>query len=113
MAINHGWGKFANFAERSEKFAAIVISPTVSLALATFAEFFCAILVVVGLATRLSLIPLIITMAVAFLIAHAGDPFTDKEPALLYLIAYSVLFLSGPGRFSLDTMLFGRGEPAD
>jgi putative oxidoreductase len=55
-----------------------------------------------GLFTRLSVIPLIITMLVAAFVAHAGDPFSSKEPALLYLIPYLALLFSGPGKFSLD-----------
>src|SRR5687768_15517443 len=43
---------------------------TASFALATFAEFFCGLLVMLGLATRLAVIPLIITMATAVIFAH-------------------------------------------
>jgi len=62
----------------------------------------------IGFITRVSLIPLIITMIVAVFVAHAGDPFSDKELGLFFLITFIVLFLTGPGKYSLDRKLFGK-----
>lgn len=79
-----------------------------SLALTVFAEFVCAILLILGLATRLATIPLIITMVVAGFIVHGNDPFGKKEMALLYLAVYFVLLITGPGKYSLDNSLGGK-----
>ncbi len=57
-----------------------------SLALATFSEVLCSLLIIFGIFTRMSLIPLIITMMVAAFIHHAADPFAQKEKALLFLL---------------------------
>tara|TARA_R110000850_G_scaffold80862_1_gene173485 strand:- start:24024 stop:24452 length:429 start_codon:yes stop_codon:yes gene_type:complete len=73
-----------------------------SLALTVFAEVICSILIIVGLGTRLAAIPLMLTMATAFFIVHAADPFQRKELALFFLIVYLVLFLTGSGKYSLD-----------
>lgn len=73
-----------------------------SLVLAVFAEFFCSILVGLGIGTRLAAIPLIITMSVAAFIAHGSDPFGRKELALLYLVVYVFLLFTGSGKFSVD-----------
>ena len=63
MLFGHGWGKLLNFSEYAEKFPdPIGLGVTVSLILAIFAEFVCSILVVLGLATRLAVIPLIDTV---------------------------------------------------
>jgi putative oxidoreductase len=75
---------------------------TGSFVLVVFAEFVCSILVMLGLATRLAVIPLIIDMATAVIFAHANDPFAVKEKALLYLIIFLLLLVVGPGRYSLD-----------
>lgn len=85
----------------------IGLGPGLSLVLSAFAEGICGILVVLGLGTRLASIPLIINMAVAGFIAHAADPFGTKEKALLFLIVFIVLFLTGSGKYSLDQKLFG------
>lgn len=76
-----------------------------SLALAVFSEFFCSILLILGLFARASLIPLIITMFVAAFIHHSGDPFLQMERALLFLLIFIVLFITGPGRFALGRIV--------
>jgi putative oxidoreductase len=80
----------------------IGMGPAISLVLAVFAELFCSILIGFGLFTRLAALPLIITMAVAAFIAHAGDPFKQKELALIYLVIYIVLLIIGSGKYSVD-----------
>jgi putative oxidoreductase len=104
--LAHGYPKLIHYADRMEKFSDPfgLGSPT-SLALAVFAEFFCSILLALGLFTRFALVPLIITMATAAFIAHAGDPFGDREKALLYLLPYLGLFFTGPGKISLDGLI--------
>jgi putative oxidoreductase len=76
-----------------------------SLVLAVFAEVFCSILIMLGLFTRLSAIPLIITMLVAWLMVHISDPFGDQELPVFYLVSYVVLFLQGAGWYSLDSLM--------
>lgn len=105
MAFGHGLGKFQKLLSGNEiKFLdPFGLGPTVSFALATFAEFFAALLIVLGLLTRISSFSLIITMAVAAFIAHADDPFSRQEKSLMYLGSYILLFLTGPGKYSLQT----------
>jgi putative oxidoreductase len=70
--------------------------------LAVFAEFLCAVFVLIGFKTRWASIPIIITMLVAAFIQHAGDPFGSKEKALLYSVVFIAIFLLGPGAYSVD-----------
>lgn len=103
MAYSHGFPKLAKLFRGDFGFAnPIGIGELPSLVLAVFAEFFCALLVVIGFRSRLATIPLMITMFVAAFIQHAGDPFSKKEFGLLYFFAYLVLFLMGPGKYSID-----------
>lgn len=81
------------------------LSPVISLALAVFAEVLCSILILIGLATRLATIPLIITMLVAVFVFHLNDPFANQELGLLYLFLYLPLMILGSGRFSVDRVL--------
>jgi len=104
--LTHGYPKLQRLMAGEMRFGdPLGLGPEVSLVLAVFAEFFCAILVMLGLGTRLAAIPLIITMAVAAFIAHAADPFGRKEMALLYMISFVVLLLTGSGKFSVDYFL--------
>lgn len=76
-----------------------------SLYLTVFAEFFCSIFLLIGLGTRLALIPLIITMIVAVFIVHAPDGFDKKEMGLHYLLVYVFLLVAGPGKYSVDQLI--------
>jgi putative oxidoreductase len=84
------------------------LGPVVSLGLTVFAEFLCSILVGIGLGTRLAVVPLMVTMAVAAFISHGNDPFARKEMALLYLIIYITLLVTGSRKYSMDRLLFRR-----
>ncbi|MDP3467331.1 MAG: DoxX family protein [Daejeonella sp.] len=106
VMLTHGYPKFQKILDGDLKFGDPVgLGEIPSLYLSTFAEFLCAILVIMGLYTRLSLIPLIINMSVAFFIVHAADDFGTKEKSLLFLGMFIVIFLCGPGRFSVDNRL--------
>lgn len=103
MLFGHGLGKLMQYSEKSAVFPdPLGVGSPLSLALAIFAEVVCSLAVVLGLFTRAALVPLMVTMLVAVFIIHADDPWQKKEFALLYLIPYFVLFLTGPGKYSLD-----------
>jgi len=106
MAFSHGWGKLGRLGDDPIKFAdPFGTGPAVALGLAVFAEFFCALAVVLGVATRAAVIPLIITMLTAALIIHGDDPFGKKELALMYVTPLLTLLFTGPGRYSVDAFL--------
>ncbi|MBN8572095.1 MAG: DoxX family protein [Ignavibacteria bacterium] len=84
-----------------------------SLMMAIFAEVFCSILVILGLGTRIAVIPLIITMLVAVVLVHANDPFGKKELGLMYLTIYMFLIVVGSGKYSLDESLLRRQRRDD
>lgn len=108
--LTHGYPKLIRLFESGEiKFGdPIGIGPAASLGLAVFAEFFCSILVGLGLYTRLATIPLIITMLVAAFIAHGDDPFGRKELALMYILVYVTLLVFGGGKYSIDKWISGK-----
>ena len=106
MAFGHGLGKMENYSDAVDSFPdPIGIGSQLSLLLAIGAELFCGVLIAIGLATRFTVIPLIITMATAFFIIHSGDAFGDKEMSFLYLAMYLVIFIVGPGKYSVDNMI--------
>ena len=111
MMLAHGWGKVLSFTEKSVNFSdPLGVGSEVSMALATSAEFFCAFLVVIGLATRLAAIPLAFTMLTAALVIHADDPWAKQEFALLYAVPFLTLILTGPGKISVDGWLTRRSK---
>lgn len=104
MALGHGWGKLSNFSQVAQQFPdPLGLGSGLSLGLTVFAEFFCSLALIFGVATRAAVIPLIITMATALFMIHGDDPFGKQEKALLYLIPYVAILVAGPGRFAIDS----------
>lgn len=107
MAFAHGLPKLLKIFAGDFSFGdPIGVGPAASLILATFGEFVCGLLIAAGFFTRLSTIPYIITMLVAAFIAHGGDGWGKMSFPLMYAAAAIVLFITGPGRYSLDQKLF-------
>lgn len=106
--LTHGIGKFEKlFSGEPITFPdPIGVGATASLALVVFSEVFCSLFLIFGIATRLSSIPLIITMLVAVFIAHAADGFGKQELPLLYTVIYIVLVISGSGRIAFDNWMY-------
>lgn len=106
MIAGHGYPKMLNFQQIVPKFMSFMgLGPTVSLSLAIFAEFFCSLALILGLFTRFALIPLIITASVIVFMANDGAIVGKGELGFMYLAAYVVLFITGPGKFSVDAMI--------
>lgn len=88
--------------------------PKLNAILAGGTECVGGLLLLVGLGSRLVSVPLIFTMVVAYatadkeaLAAIFSDPdkFTSAAP-FPFLLASLIVFAFGPGRFSLDALLF-------
>lgn len=112
MAIGHGWGK-ASGGDPSKFPDPLGIGNSASFYGAVFGELICAALIAIGLFTRLACLAPIFAMAVAAFIVHSADPFfmgggKAKEPALIYLAMFATILLAGPGKYSLDALIFGR-----
>ncbi len=106
MLMNHGLDKLIHFSQKAGGFAdPFGLGSTASLSMTIFAEFFCAVFIILGLFTRLAAIPLIINMAVALFMAHNGDFFGKGELAGLFLVCFITLLFTGAGKISLDRFL--------
>ena len=98
---------------RMEEFAAFLSAhnvpfPLFAAFLSAYAQFICGILFIVGAATRYAAFVMIVNFIAAILIAHLGDPYPAKFPALMMLAGSCFLFLHGPGELSVDRLLAKR-----
>ena len=107
MLFAHGIGKISNWSKASATFPDPlgILGSEGSLALAIFAEVVCSALVMVGLFTRFAALPVVGVMFFAAFVIHASDPFTKKELALVYLVAFAALALLGGGQYSVGEWL--------
>lgn len=103
LLMNHGIQKWSNFQELSLSFPdPLAVGGAMSLGLAIFAELVCSMAFVVGVLYRLAMLPMIFTMGMAFFVIHANDAFAVKELAFIYLGLFILMYIAGPGKFSVD-----------
>lgn len=103
MIYGHGLGKLNKLISGDLSFGnPIGIGEAPTLILAVFSEFFAPIFILIGFKTKFFSFFPAATMFVAAFIVHMGDPFGRVEKALLFLAVFSVLMLTGPGKYSID-----------
>ena len=101
----HGLDKMINFSALSETFPSVLgFGSYMSLMLSVFCEFCCSLFLIAGLLERIILLPMIISMGVAFFVIH-DSMMPEGELSLIYLVIFIILFVTGPGRYSLDYMI--------
>ncbi|NIK93274.1 DoxX family protein [Mangrovimonas sp. CR14] len=100
--LTHGIPKMGMLSNPSDFGDPMGVGSTISLILALIGEVVAPILLIIGFKTKWAAIPAAITMAVAAFVVHAKDDLATKEHALLFLIAFVVIFLAGAGKYSID-----------
>src|SRR6185312_6947581 len=76
LMLHHGYDKLVHFNGMKGSFINFLgMGSTLSLSLDIFAEFFCSSFLILGLFTRLAIIPILIAMSVALFKAHHGAMF--------------------------------------
>ena len=101
----HGLDKMINFSALSETFPSVLgFGSYMSLMLSVFCEFCCSLFLIAGLLERIILLPMIISIGVAFFVIH-DSMMPEGELSLIYLVIFIILFVTGPGRYSLDYMI--------
>ena len=101
----HGLDKLTNFNQLSYSYPSVFgFGSYMTLMLTIIAEFACSMFLIVGLLIRITVIPMIAAMAVAFFDVHDGM-MPDGELSLIYLILFIILYVTGPGRYSVDYLI--------
>src|SRR6185312_12653391 len=99
LLISHGYSKLISFSNLRYKFLNFLhMGSTLSLALVIFAEFFCSIFLILGLFTRVAVIPIVIAMTVVVFVATHGEILGRGEMGAIYLAASITILFCGPGK---------------
>jgi putative oxidoreductase len=102
--------KLKNFDSIVEWFSGMGMPlPKLNAFLATGTETAGVVLLILGLATRIISIPLIIVMIVAIMTVHLGNGFeagnNGFEIPIYYMLMLFSLVITGPGKISLDALI--------
>ena len=109
LFVRYGYMKASAYNEILPLFQDVIgIGSKLSFDLVIFAELVCGFFVLVGLLTRFTVIPIFVTMVVAFFVAHQNDPFEMKAIVFVYLLLTIIIFIMGSGKYSADNLLFKR-----
>lgn len=101
----HGLDKMLNFNSLVNDYPSVLgFGSYMTLMVSIFCEFCCSLFLIAGLLQRLLTIPMIVAMGVAFFDIHDAM-MPEGELALIYFIVFIVLFLVGPGRYSVDFLI--------
>ena len=106
MLMLHGLEKVYNYTELCFVFPdPIHIGSEISLLFVIFAEILCSIFFIIGALYRIMMIPMVITMLVAFFHIHEGS-IVEGELAFIYLLMFILMYISGPGQYSIDAKIY-------
>lgn len=108
--LQSGWGKLHALPDIVDYFRTLGIpAPEIQAPFASGTEFVCGGLLLVGLASRLASVPLMVVMTVAIMTARFGD--LTSAGALFGFIEWTYIALllwiavAGPGPLSLDALI--------
>jgi putative oxidoreductase len=112
LFIWYGWQKIEGY----DKYIGMMqdyigIGGRLSYNLVIFAEFFCGILITLGIVTRLAVLPVIFSMIIVIFCALKAQSFQEKQLPFVFLIMGVIIFIMGSGRFSADR-LFQKTKPS-
>lgn len=104
LAVSHGLGKMPppdGLVQAVENIG--FPFPLVFAWCAGLSEFAGGLLLAAGFLSRPAALTILITMCVAILGVHSGDPYGKWELAVLYAVATLPFITRGSGKFSVDT----------
>lgn len=110
LFLSTGWGKVHSIEKVTQFFIELHIpAPGFHAVLVGYSELLCGAALIIGLFTRLSTIPLVVSMIVAILTARLKDlhGFFDLIgfEEFTYLVILVMIAILGPGNWAVDKLL--------
>ncbi|MCU0434932.1 MAG: DoxX family protein [Bacteroidia bacterium] len=82
--------------------------PALVYALALGSSVFFPLLVAAGVFTRFSAAAVLITTLTGYFVVHGSDPAAVRDVPFMYSLAFMLVLVLGPGRFSADAWLHNK-----
>ena len=107
LFAKHGIEKFIHFGQMQQHFPDLLhLGSTTSLLFALLSDGICSVLIIIGLATRLSALIVVINLTIVFLLMHQFSFVKEHaELVYLYLVAMLTILIAGPGKYSIDNRI--------
>ena len=108
LFYKHGIEKITGFSNMQTHFPdPLHIGATPGLVFALITDGICSLLIIFGIATRLSALLIVINLTVIFILLHSGS-FVEGHAELVYvyLSSFLCILFTGAGKYSLDNRLF-------
>jgi putative oxidoreductase len=106
LLIVHGLPKIRHFSSEEEAIEdPFHLGKRLSMYFAVFAEVLCPVLVILGLATRLASLPVMVISAIAIVRVHPEWTPQQAQFAWMLLIMFGTLVIAGAGHYSLAAAL--------
>jgi putative oxidoreductase len=111
LTIRHGWPTLFSWWMGEISYPdPLGLGENLTMLLMGSIEAFCATFVVLGIFTRISAFFVASGFTVAVLVVHGADSFAVKELAYMYMAGFWSVFFLGPGKFSLDSLIFSKNQ---
>lgn len=106
MLMSHGLDKLYNYTSLNFSFPdPMGMGSQITLLFAIFAELVCSIAFIFGVLYRLTMLPMIAVMAVAFFHVHDAS-IALGELAFVYLMMFVLMYIAGPGQYAVDAKIY-------
>ncbi|QCW99479.1 DoxX family protein [Aggregatimonas sangjinii] len=102
----HGLKKILNFQEEVQHIPdPFNMGGYTATIIAIFSNVICSIFIAMGLFTRVFALGAFMIPFIGLTIVHANDPWVVKDVPLMYSLAFLVIIVLGPGKYSADRII--------
>lgn len=103
LMIAHGLKKIGiGVAEAEHVPNPLLLPESLNSFLAISTNLFFPVLVILGLFTRIAVLPILAVTLTGYFIVHWNDPLPAKDMPFMYSVCFLLLLILGPGKYSLD-----------
>lgn len=103
----HGLPKLLNWSTELQRIEdPFGLGPTLTLAMAVFAEVVCPVLLMLGVFARLACLPVLAVLGVALAVVHPEWTLEQAQFAWLFTVLFAGLAITGPGAWAIKAPAF-------